>query len=339
MAETEDLMKTMSEVMFSKSKKNEFRITERYFSNDETRLSIGIANIHPVARDIEANKAKILRSLEIFKEKGVNWAVFPELCLSGYFWEDEKECWSYMDQAVIENHVHWINDTLKPMLDENTRAITLNSIRRGNERKYLNTTHIITAAHDIFEPELRYDKVFLPQLEQRYTETGKDDRLVIDSAFGRVGFTTCYDICFSQLLLEYSKIDNVDFIIEIAAWRTMSDRDYPGMNVGTDVYYSRLWDILLPAAAALNQVWIIACNAVGRHEITGARFCGGSGLWAPSGLPLLQASRINEELLIIHNIDILGQREAEVDEQDYKLDFNSIYRVLEDKRTFTRLDD
>ena len=119
----------------------------------------------------------------------------------------------------------------------------------------------------------------------------------------------------------------------------MSDRDYPGMNVGTDVYYSKLWDMVLPSTAALNQVWIIACNAVGEHEITGARFCGGSGIWAPSGIPLLQASRINEELLIIHNIDIVGQRESEIDDHDYTLDFHNIYRVIEDKRTFTRLDD
>ena len=131
MTRIEDSVKTMSEVISSESKNDEFRITERYFSSNEDRLSIGIANIHPVARDIEANKAKILRSLAIFKEKRVNWAVFPELCLSGYFWEDEKECWSYMDQAVIENHAHWVNDTLKPLLNADTRVIILNSIRKG----------------------------------------------------------------------------------------------------------------------------------------------------------------------------------------------------------------
>ena len=185
----------------------------------------------------------------------------------------------------------------------------------------------------------KYDKVFLPQIEHRYTESGKDDCLVAKSRFGQVGFTTCYDICFSQLLLEYSKIDKVDIIIEIAPWRTMVVRDYPGVNVGTDTYYGSLWDMLLPAVAAINQIWIIACNAVGRHEITGVRFWGGSGLWAPFGLPLLQASHVNEELLVIHNADILGQRKVEVDDYNYTLDFDSIYRPTHGKRAFTRIDD
>ena len=339
MAENEDLMKTMSEIMRSESKGGEFRITERYFSNDEEYPSIGIANIHPIVPDIEANKAKMLRSLEIFKEKGVNLAIFPEFCLSGYFWEDEEECWRYMDQAVIENHVHWVNDNLKPLIDDKLRGIVFNNIRKGTGRKYFNSTYIVSAIHNFLEPQDRYDKIFLPNLERKYTETGKDDRLVAESRFGQIGFTTCYDILFSQLLLEYSKIDRVDVIIEIASWRAMSARDYPGMNVGTDTYYGRLWDMLLPATAAMNQIWVIACNTVGRHEITGARFWGGSGLWAPSGLLLLQASHVNEELLVIHNVDTLGQRKVEADDFNYTLDFDSIYRPIHGKRAFTRIDD
>ena len=339
MAEQDDLTKTMSEIIRSESKGAEFRITERYFSNDEDLPSIGIANIHSIVPDIEANKAKMLRAMEIFKEKGVNVAVFPELCLSGYFWEDEEECRRYMDQAVIENHVHWVDDNLKPLLDDKLRGIVFNNIRKGTGRKYFNSTYVVSAIHDFLERGGRYDKIFLPQIERRYTESGKDDRLVVGARFGQVGFTTCYDILFSQLLVEYSKIDKVDVIIEIASWRAMAFRDYPGMNVGTDTYYGTLWDMLLPAVAATNQVWVIACNAVGRHEITGARFWGGSGLWAPSGLRLLQASHVNEELLVIHNVDITGQRKVEVDDFDYRLDFESIYRPVHGKRAFTRIDD
>jgi len=47
------------------------------------------------------------------------------------------------------------------------------------------------------------------------------------------------------------------------------------MNVGTDTYYGDLWDIMLPATAAMNQVWLAACNAVGKHPISGAAFWGG----------------------------------------------------------------
>ena len=314
-----------------------FRVTERYFSDNNSLPSIGIAQIHAIVPDIEANKAKIIRAMEVFKDRKVNVAIFPEFSLSGYFWEDEEECWEYMDHAVIENHTEWINGTLKPYLDDTFKGIVLNNIRRGHGQKYVNSTYLITENSDYLNEERMYNKIFLPGIERIYTETGGDDFLIVDSKFGRFGFTTCYDICFAQLVLEYAKIDKVDAIVEVASWRGLAFRDYPGMNVGTDLYYAQLWDMLISAMAATNQVWIIACNAVGRHGITGAAFAGGSGLWAPSGLNLLKASRVNEELLIIHNVDIHGQREIEKDDFNYALDFEAIYRPVEGKRAFTRL--
>jgi predicted amidohydrolase len=296
-----------------------FRVTERCFSDNNSLPSIGIAQIHAIVPDIETNKAKIISAIEVFKDRKVNVAIFPEFALSGYFWEDEEECRKYMDQAVIENHTEWVNGTLKSYLDD------------------VNSTYLIADYGDYLNEERMYNKIFLPGIERTYTESGGDDFLIVDSKFGRFGFTTCYDICFAQLVLEYAKIDKVDAIVEVASWRGLAFRDYPGMNVGTDLYYAQLWDMLISAMAATNQVWIIACNAVGRHGITGAAFAGGSGIWAPSGLNLLKASRVNEELLIIHNVDIQGQREIEKDDFNYALDFEAIYRPVEGKRAFSRL--
>ncbi len=50
----------------------------------------------------------------------------------------------------------------------------------------------------------------------------------------------------------------------------------------------------------------------------------------------MQASHVNEELLIVHNLDIQGARDSEEDEFDYSIDFKEIYRPLEDSRGFTR---
>jgi predicted amidohydrolase len=322
----------------SLEERNGFLIVERFFSNHVNHPSIGLANIHAVVPDIEANKDKMARAVEVFKEKQANIAIFPEFCLSGYFWEDEKRCRRYMDQAVTENHIDWINGTLKPMLDDNLRGIVFNNIRRGPEGKLFNSTYVLSKSHDYLKDEDIYDKIFLPPIEKIYTESGKDDRLVIDTTVGRFGFTTCYDFLFSMLLLEYSKIDKVDAIIEVASWRAMARRDYPGMNVASDTYYGDLWDMTIPAKSATNQVWTIACNAVGTHGITGAQFWGGSGIWAPSGMCLVQASRFSEELLIVHNVDIKGQRRMEKDDFNYALDFESIYRPIEGVRAFTRID-
>jgi predicted amidohydrolase len=263
-----------------------------------------LANVEAVVPDIEANKDKMIQAMEIFRDRRVNVAIFPEFCLSGYFWEDEEQCRRYMEQAVIENHLGWVENSLRPMLDENLKAVIFNNVRKGPDEKFLNSTYVLSEHHDCLVGGHVYDKTFLPGIERTYTETGRDDRLVIDTSYGRLGFTTCYDFMFAQLLLEYTKVDEVDAVIQIASWRAMARRDYPTMNVKTDVYYGYLWDLTMAATSATNQIWTIACNAVGTHGVTGATFWGGSGVWAPSGMPLVQASRTREELLIVHNIDV-----------------------------------
>jgi predicted amidohydrolase len=318
---------------------DEFLVVERVFSEDAGLLSVGLANIHAEVPNIEANKEKILRASQIFKERGANVAIFPEFCLSGYFWEDEHACWAYMNEAVTENHKDWIDGTLKPLLDDEFELIIMNNITRGPARKFYNTTFFVSRLDfDYLDRKNSYYKVFLPGIEKIYTETGQDDRLMVESrrGFGRFGFTTCYDYLFTDLLREYSMGDDVDAIIQIASWRAASLRDYPGMNVRTDLYYGELWNMVMAASSATNQVWTIACNAVGRHSISGAPFWGGSGIWAPSGMKLLQASHFNEELLIVHNLNIHDERQFELVDFDYGIDFRTIYKPMGDGYMFTR---
>jgi predicted amidohydrolase len=314
-------------------------VIERRYSDDDTLPTVGLANLHAVVPGIEENKAKIEAACRQFRDSGVNVAVFPEFCISGYFWEDEDACWDYMEQAVTERHIDWIDGTLRPLLDERFRAIVMNNITRGPDRKFMNTTFVIAdEIPDPLEDDLCYDKVFLPGIEKIYTESGRDDRLIVTGHNGgqKLGFTTCYDYLFNDLLREYAVVDEVDAIVELASWRAAATRDYPGMNVRTDLYYGDLWDSVLQASSATNQVWTIACNAVGRHAISGAVFWGGSGIWAPSGLRLVQASHFNEELVVVHNVDVAAARRAEKDDFDYGFDFSEVYRPMEDGRGYTR---
>ena len=70
----------------------DFLVVERIYSKDASMPTVGLANIHAVVPGIEENKAKIERACRVFKQRGVNVAVFPEFSLSGYFWEDEAAC-------------------------------------------------------------------------------------------------------------------------------------------------------------------------------------------------------------------------------------------------------
>lgn len=314
-----------------------FPIAERTYCDDDTKLSVGLANIHAAVPDVEANKDKILRAVRAFKQRGVNIAVFPEFCLSGYFWDERDDCLAYMREAATEQHTDWIAHELQPLIGGDLEAIVLNNLTavEGTDC-FLNRTFVVGADDkDPLADENTYDKVFLPGIEKEYTQSGRDDRLVLQTQHGRLGFTTCYDYLFNELLREYALVEEVDAIVQVASWRAAGHRDYPGMNLRTDHYYGELWDYVMPANSATNQVWTIACNAVGRHGVTGVPFWGGSGIWAPSGICLIQASHVNEELVIVHNVDVEGATESEKDDFDYAFDFKEIYRPMEGG-SFTR---
>ena len=69
---------SMQEILSYTTSTSGFRVTERWFSDDQSLISIGIANIHAGVTDIEANKNKILHAMDIFKDKKVNLVIFPE---------------------------------------------------------------------------------------------------------------------------------------------------------------------------------------------------------------------------------------------------------------------
>ena len=310
-----------------------FQVLERTYSNDETLPSVGLANIHAVVPGIEANKQKILDAVGVFAELGVNVAIFPEFALSGYFWDDEPACRAYMDQALTEEHLDWIDDDLRPLCGDELQAIVLNNLTSGPDGKYRNRTMVISElVEDPLEADSSYDKVYLPGIEKLYTSSGTDDRLVLRGTRipATFGFTTCYDYLFVEELREYAFGDGVDAIIQVASWRAGANREYPLMNVRSDRYYGQLWDMTMAASSAQNQVWTFAANAVGRHGVTGETFWGGSGVWAPSGICLVQASHHNDELLVVHNVDVVGARRFELDDFNYEFDFRQVHRQMSD---------
>lgn len=53
-------------------------------------------------------------------------------------------------------------------------------------------------------------------------------------------------------------------------------------------------------------------------------------------MKMLRGSHFKEELLIVHNLNIQGERKVERTDFDYGMDFCAIYRPLGDGYIFTR---
>lgn len=307
-----------------------FRIVERVFSEDESLPTILIANIYGTP-EVEKNLTKMEQIIEIAHRKEVNILIFPELSVTGYIWKskDPAPVWDLLAEGENSRIESWLKNIRGSLTDGEggLEYIFYNNVRE-KDKQYYNCNFILNPGIDYRQEEYIYAKVFLTPIEKTYFRQGSDKRLSIDTRWGRFGFLICYDLCFVELPRQYAFIDGVDAIVTMAAWHSQAVREYAMMNTRTDHYYGFLWDLMNASKAAYNQVWSLGSNWVGLHKKSREYFWGGSGIWAPSGMKLLQSSNINEELLIVRNLDIKGQRDREQDDFNYRIDFREFYRQM-----------
>ena len=119
--------------------------------------------------------------------------------------------------------------------------------------KMRNSTLVFNPAGDCVE---RYDKVHLFGFnkgdesydEAAFIEPG-NDLVAVDTPFGRVALSICYDLRFPEL---YRALGTVDLILVPAAFTDTTGRAH--------------WEILLRARAIENQCYLLAVGQGGRHE-------------------------------------------------------------------------
>jgi predicted amidohydrolase len=314
------------------------RLVERNFSDKEDCPSILIANLN-LASDVKRNLSRMEEVVQTAHEKGANMVIFPELTVTGYVWneQDGHGVKDLLEEGENGNITSTLDRIRESLCDDGRglEYVFYNNVRKKNNEFY-NSTFILSRSIDYRSEEYIYDKVFLPPIEQQYFRRGSDNRLTIDTKWGRFGFLICYDLCFVELARIYAFQDHVDAIVTMADWRSEALREYPRMNIMSDHYYGFLWDLMNASKAAYNQVWSLGVNMVGPHAVTGDYFWGGSGIWAPSGMKIVQASNITEELILIRNMDIKGQRFKERDDFNYQIDFASFYKQLKEDESVPR---
>lgn len=301
-------------------------LIEKFYSKNSENISVGIANINSKTENLSENKKKIVQALNLFSKKNTNIVIFPEYCLSGYFWEPEAKCRPFMEEACLDDLKDWLDEIVRSYVNETLQYIVFNGLRKNKDipGMFFNTSIILDHTCNYFDKNKTYKKAFLPGLEKRYITSGINDTLVLETVWGKFGLLTCYEICFPLHIQKLAYIPKVDALIVNAAWRKQGVREYSSLKIKDDSYYKTQWDILLPALACHYQVWIMAANAVGPHSLAGLDYCGSSGIWAPSGINMINGSDTKEELLILHNIDIFGEIKAEKEEFCFIDDFRDI---------------
>jgi predicted amidohydrolase len=224
--------------------------------------------------------------------------------------------------ACLDQLTHWMDEISKTYVTDTLQYIVFNGLKKigpASER-YFNMNLVLDGTKTCFDSDRTYKKTYIPGREKQFIDSGIADTLVLETAWGKLGFLTCYDACFPHLSHQLAHIQGVDGIIVTAAWRKQGKREYKELNIIEDVYYQVQWNIMMQALACQNQVWVMAANAVGPHTEKGLDYCGSSGIWAPSGINMIKGSDTEEELLILHNIDMIQEIATEKKEFCFKDD-------------------
>ena len=137
----------------------------------------------------------------------------------------------------------------------------------------------------------RYDKIHLFGFEsgaERYNEANTIEPgatpVALDSPFGRMALSVCYDVRFPEL---YRSLGRVDLIFVPSAFTAVTGRAH--------------WEILLRARAIENQAFVIA-PAQGGHHPNGRQTHGHSMIVDPWGVIL--ASRAEGPGVVTAEIDL-----------------------------------
>ncbi|CAN4096055.1 unnamed protein product [Withania somnifera] len=129
---------------------------------------------------------------------------------------------------------------------------------KGSDDAHLRNTHVLI--DDNGNIRSTYSKMHLFDVdvpggsvykESSFTEAGKDT-VVVDSPFGRLGLTVCYDLRFPELYQRLRFTHDAQVLLVPAAFTTVTGQAH--------------WEILLRARAIETQCYVIAAAQAGKHN-------------------------------------------------------------------------
>ena len=130
------------------------------------------------------------------------------------------------------------------------------------------------------EQVARYDKIHLFGLQLGHEQYAEEKTIkagnkvvTVDSPFGRIGLSICYDLRFPEL---FRMMNNVDIILAPAAFTAITGRAH--------------WEVLVRARAVENMAYVIAPGQGGYH-VSGRETNGDSMIVDPWGVVMERLPR------------------------------------------------
>ena len=139
------------------------------------------------------------------------------------------------------------------------------------------------------------------------TVVAGDRAVVVDTPFGRVGLTICYDLRF-PMLYQALRDAGADLVLVPAAFTALTGKDH--------------WELLIRARAVENQVYVVAAEQWGQHNRP-RRSHGHSMIVDPWGHVVAQASEQEGIALGLVDPDFLSRVRAQLPCHRHKRGFEA----------------
>jgi predicted amidohydrolase len=209
--------------------------------------------------DVPGNRERAFRLLREAVSRGARLCVLPEMWSTGFAEGDLPSLC-----GTTPGILHEIRE-----FAASRKVVVAGSLPERSGRGVYNTLYVVNAT-GVVTGEYRKTHLFTPSGEDRWFRRGTSSRAIPTDA-GTVGPLICYDLRFPELSRKHF-LEGASILCISAQW--------PSVRAAH-------WEILAPARAVENQMYVVASNAVGPSGPF--RYTGGSGIWSPVGERLATA--------------------------------------------------
>jgi len=210
-------------------------------------MAIGLLQIHSKMKDSETNLKEIVKRVKEAGEQKANLIIAPEVALSGELFNTDD--WHAVAQTIPGPATEEVGAAARKAnayvcfgMPEKSGGDLYNSVAvlgpNGNLVARYRKTHLWSFEHDIFKLG--------------------EELCLIDTEFGIVGVTICYDACFPEFIRALATM-GATVITHSTAWLAHEDFDKYGYDTGIYHSYCR-------TRAFENQVYFASANRVGNDD-------------------------------------------------------------------------
>lgn len=243
--------------------------------------------------DPVANFATVTRMTEEARRRGSDLILFPELWSTAYDLTHASLYASSLDTALFAD--------LSALAQRTGIYLLGSTLSLVGKNKFGNTLTVFAPGGSLLAD---YSKIHLFRLMDEHLHlTAGDKPVMVDMPFGRAGLAICYDLRFPELFRGYA-LAGAEMVFLPSEW------PHPRLSH---------WQTLVRARAIENQMFVFACNRVGRDASN--EFFGHSMAVDPWGEILVEGGE-GEELITLaadlskvqdarRKIPILQDRRAE----------------------------